>query len=61
MASEPDRDISEVLADPYVLVEAATEAAREAIQRHKQLGLPLAVWRNGRVVWLTAEELEQGK
>ncbi len=52
-------NISEILSDPNVLVQAAREAARDAIQRHKQAGLPLAVWRNGAVAWVAPEELER--
>ena len=60
MATEPAHDISEILSDPNVVLQAASEAAQDAIQRHKQMGLPLAVWRNGAVAWVTPEEL-QGK
>ncbi len=59
MASEPTRDISELLSDPTVVLEAAREAAEDAIQRHKQMGLPLAIWKDGGVAWVTPEELEQ--
>ena len=33
------------------------EAVREALLRHKKLGNPIAVWRDGRVVWLGPEEI----
>jgi hypothetical protein len=59
MVDESPRDISEILSDPTVLDEAAEEAAQDAIQRHKQMGLPLAVWRNGAVAWVTPEELQE--
>jgi hypothetical protein len=61
MATEPTHDISEILSDPAVVVQAASEAAQDAIQRHKQAGLPLAVWKDGDVVWVAPEELEQAK
>ena len=61
MASESARDISEILLDPTVVVQAAREAAQEAVQRHKQMGLPLAVWKDGAVVWVAPEDLEQAK
>ena len=56
MATEPTKDISKILADPTVVERAVSEGVREAVQRHKQMGLPLAVWKNGQVVWITAEE-----
>jgi hypothetical protein len=34
-----------------------TQAVREALLRHKRLGNPVAVWREGRVVWLRPEEI----
>jgi len=61
MASESTRDISEILSDPTVVVEAADEASLDAIQRHKQMGLPLAIWKDGGVAWIAPEELERMK
>jgi hypothetical protein len=58
MAAEPPKDISKILADPNVAVEVVREGVRDAIRRHKQMGLPLAVWKDGQVVWITAEEAE---
>ena len=59
MATERSRDISKILSDSNVVLQAASEAARDAIQRHKQMGLPLAVWRNGAVAWVAPEELKR--
>ena len=59
MANEPARDISEILADPNVAVNALNEAAQDAVQLHKQMGLPMAIWKDGAVVWVAAEELEE--
>ena len=39
------------------ILKAMTEAVREALLRHKRLGNPVAVWREGRVVWLRPEEI----
>jgi hypothetical protein len=39
------------------ILQAMTEAVREALLRHKRLGNPVAVWREGRVVWLQPEEI----
>jgi hypothetical protein len=41
---------------PRILA-AMTEAVREALLRHKRLGNPVAVWREGRIVWLRPEEI----
>ncbi len=38
-------------------VEAAVRASvREALIQHKQMGHPIAVWRNGQVCWIPPEE-----
>ena len=59
MADKSPRDMSEILSDPTVLEQAAREAAQDAIQRHKQMGLPMAIWRDGHVAWVAPEELER--
>ncbi len=62
MASETPRDISEILSsDPTVIMQALSEARQDAVQRHKQMGLPLAVWKDGAVVWVAPEELERAR
>jgi hypothetical protein len=39
-------------------IERALRAAvRDALQRHKRDGDPVAVWREGRVVWVQPEEI----
>jgi hypothetical protein len=61
VGSEPRRDISEILSDPTVVTRAGNEAVQEAIRRHKQMGLPMAVWQDGAVVWIAAEDLERAR
>jgi hypothetical protein len=39
------------------MLEAMRAAVREALLRHKRLGNPIAVWHEGRVVWLAPEEI----
>jgi hypothetical protein len=43
--------------DVHRILKAMTVAVREAVLRHKQLGNPVAVWREGRVVWLEPHEI----
>jgi hypothetical protein len=33
------------------------QAVREALAQHRREGNPVAVWRNGRVEWIPAEEI----
>ncbi len=42
------------------ILKAMTEAVREALLRHKRLRNPVAVWREGHVVWLPPEEIPAG-
>lgn len=40
------------------LLEAGRRAVRAAMMDHKRAGHPIAVWRDGQVVWIPAEEIE---
>lgn len=48
---------------PHVIVSdskiemAVHRAVRETITRHKRAGNPIAVWREGKVLWLSPEEI----
>ena len=48
---------SERVEDIPRILEALREAVREALLRHKQAGNPVAVWRDGRVVWIPPEDI----
>jgi hypothetical protein len=39
------------------MLRAMQLAVREAIWRHKIAGHPVAVWRDGRVVWIQPEDI----
>ena len=36
---------------------ALKEAVAEALAEHKRQGNPIAVWRNGKAIWIPAEEI----
>jgi hypothetical protein len=59
MANEPTRDITEILLNTDAFLEAAREAADDAIQLHKKMGLPMAVSRDGHPAWVAPEKLER--
>lgn len=40
-----------------LILDVMRAAVREAVLRHKRLGNPIAVWRDGRVVWLAPHEI----
>ena len=58
MTAPPDaRPPSERVQDlPRILFEMS-QAVREALARHRQAGNPVAVWRDGRVQWIRAEDI----
>ena len=55
--SPPRRPLSERLKDVELIEQALARAVRAALQRHKQAGNPIAVWRDGRVVWIEPDDI----
>jgi len=43
--------------DVSLILHAMRQGVREALARHREMGNPVAVWRDGRVVWIPAEEI----
>ena len=39
------------------ILEALRQSVREALMLHKRAGNPVAVWRDGRVEWIKAEDI----
>jgi hypothetical protein len=39
------------------ILHALAEAVREALLHHKRAGQSVAIWRNGRVEWLSPEDI----
>lgn len=58
MAIRSARDITAVIDAGTPIDEALAQAARAALRRHKQAGLPVAVWRDGHVAWVPADTLD---
>ncbi|RMH24729.1 MAG: hypothetical protein D6692_12390 [Planctomycetota bacterium] len=56
--TDPSRDVTAILREHVLVENALAKAARQAIAEHKAEGLPLAMWRDGKVVWMSAEEVE---
>ena len=57
MAIDPSRDIDQAFSLGTPIDEALNDAVRDAVRQHERMGLPLAVWRDGKTVWLLPEEL----
>ena len=45
------------LSDEETVTKALAKAVREALHQHKQMGNSVAVWRDGKVVWIPPEEI----
>jgi hypothetical protein len=59
MATSEPKDIGQIFRDGTLIDEAMNAAVRDAVQLHKEKGLPLVVWRDGKIVWITPEEAER--
>ena len=51
-------EIDTAFAQGILIDRAIKEAIEKALWEHKQVGNPVAAWRDGKVVWLTPEELK---
>lgn len=61
MSEEKVRDrISEIFENKEKITQALADGVHEALLRHKQAGNPIAVWRDGKTVWLKPEDIGQG-
>ena len=52
--SEPDA----IYDDKEKIHAALVEGVRDARRWHKRMGLPIVEWRDGKVVWIPADEIE---
>lgn len=57
MATEGEKDIGRLFREGKPIDDAMNAAVREVVLRHKQMGMPLVVWRDGKVVWIPPEEI----
>lgn len=55
--SEELTDLDPILSDSDRIERAVQRAVQEALRMHKRAGNPVAVWRDGQVVWLAPEEI----
>jgi len=54
---DPDRAPFERVEDQERMLAEMNRAIREALAQHKRAGNPVAVWRDGQVVWIAAEDI----
>lgn len=56
-ASKRRRSPAERVGDSALALREMRRAVREALLFHKRIKNPVAVWRDGRVVWIPPEEI----
>jgi hypothetical protein len=49
--------VSQLDAETRAVEAAIREATHEAVLAHKRLGLPMATWQDGQVIWIPADQL----
>jgi hypothetical protein len=59
MTNREPKDIRKIFREGTLIDEAMSAAVRDAVQLHKEKGLPMVVWRDGEIVWISPEEAEQ--
>jgi len=57
MTDEKRPSIQELLTNRALMDAAVAQAVREAVLEHARLGFPVAASRNGKVVWISPEEI----
>ena len=55
--SKSDR-ISRILNNNKEITEAIQTGINESLRKHKLLGYPVCVWRDGKVVWIPPNEIK---
>ncbi|MEI8372511.1 MAG: hypothetical protein WCJ35_06725 [Planctomycetota bacterium] len=58
MANERHRNIRQLFREGTPIDSAMNAAVRDAVLQHKQKGLPLVVWRDGKVAWIPPDDLD---
>jgi len=58
MNRRPPRDIAAIIRDGTAIDRAMVAAQRRIILHHRQLGIPLVIWRDGQVVEVPPESVE---
>lgn len=61
MKAEKTPDIAWLMADGRMVDAALRKAVREALWRHERLGVPIAIWRNGKVVRVPPNKIRQAQ
>ena len=58
MSRDLSREIGSIIRDGSAIDRAMLAARRRVIRRHRRLGVPLVIWRDGLVVELSPDSVE---
>lgn len=58
MSQQRSQDIEKIIREGTAIDRAILAAHRRVILRHRQLGLPLVIWRDGHVVEVSPDSVE---
>ena len=58
MSMRKSKDIAAIIREGTAVDRAIVAARRRVIRRHRQLGVPLVIWRDGRLVEVAADTVE---
>ena len=58
MNSGARRDLRTIMLDGTAIQRAHRASWIKTLDRHKRLGNPIVVWRDGKVVWIPTEEIQ---
>lgn len=58
MKAEAQKDVNRIFVeDGHLIDEALKQGVRDAMLRHKEAGLPVVIYRDGKIVWVKPEDL----
>jgi hypothetical protein len=58
MKAEAKKDVNRILVeDGHLVDEALKQGVRDAMLRHKEAGLPVVIYRDGKTVWVMPQDL----
>lgn len=58
MPVEEVPDVFALFADDELISKALADAVRETVVRHKLLGQPMVEYRDGKTIWVPADQIE---
>lgn len=58
MKAEAQKDVNRIFVEEgHLIDEALRKGVRDAMLRHKEAGLPVVIYRDGKTVWVKPEDL----